>query len=55
MRLKLIGNRFSLLAAAAALLCLVVPGQAADKKPNILILWGDDIGYWNISAPTTRA
>ena len=20
------------------------------KKPNILILWGDDIGYWNISA-----
>ncbi len=22
----------------------------ATKKPNILILWGDDIGYWNISA-----
>jgi arylsulfatase A-like enzyme len=21
-----------------------------SKKPNILILWGDDIGYWNISA-----
>src|SRR5882672_9670492 len=21
----------------------------ADKKPNILILWGDDIGFWNIS------
>jgi arylsulfatase len=21
----------------------------ATKKPNILILWGDDIGYWNIS------
>ena len=20
------------------------------NKPNILILWGDDIGYWNISA-----
>src|SRR5258705_4897596 len=20
------------------------------KSPNILILWGDDIGYWNISA-----
>ena len=20
------------------------------KKPNILILWGDDIGYWNLSA-----
>src|SRR5450755_1685932 len=21
----------------------------AAKKPNILILWGDDIGYWNVS------
>jgi len=24
--------------------------SAAQKKPNILIIWGDDIGYWNISA-----
>ena len=24
--------------------------SAQEKKPNILILWGDDIGYWNISA-----
>ena len=24
--------------------------QAAAKKPNILIIWGDDIGFWNISA-----
>jgi hypothetical protein len=24
------------------------------KKPNILIIWGDDIGYWNVT-PTTRA
>src|SRR4051794_10448851 len=22
----------------------------SGKKPNILVLWGDDIGYWNISA-----
>jgi arylsulfatase A-like enzyme len=21
-----------------------------EKKPNILIIWGDDIGMWNISA-----
>jgi arylsulfatase A-like enzyme len=21
----------------------------ADKKPNILVIWGDDIGYWNLS------
>jgi arylsulfatase len=26
------------------------PAQTAGKKPNILIIWGDDIGYWNISA-----
>ena len=24
--------------------------MAATKKPNILIIWGDDIGYWNVSA-----
>ena len=23
---------------------------AQAKPPNILIIWGDDIGYWNISA-----
>jgi arylsulfatase len=23
---------------------------AQDKKPNILVIWGDDIGYWNVSA-----
>ena len=26
-----------------------VPAQAQDK-PNIVVIWGDDIGYWNISA-----
>jgi arylsulfatase A-like enzyme len=29
---------------------VAVATQAADKKPNILIIWGDDIGYWNVSA-----
>jgi arylsulfatase A-like enzyme len=24
--------------------------QAATKQPNILVIWGDDVGYWNISA-----
>jgi arylsulfatase len=23
--------------------------MAADKKPNILVIWGDDIGIWNLS------
>lgn len=26
------------------------PAPASGKKPNILVIWGDDIGYWNISA-----
>ena len=24
--------------------------EKSGKKPNILILWGDDIGWWNVSA-----
>jgi arylsulfatase A-like enzyme len=23
--------------------------MAKSRKPNILVIWGDDIGYWNIS------
>ena len=26
------------------------PALGADKKPNILVIWGDDIGWYNISA-----
>ena len=29
---------------------LVSPATAQEAKPNILVIWGDDIGYWNISA-----
>ena len=28
----------------------IVDAKAAEKKPNILIIWGDDIGLFNISA-----
>ena len=34
----------------AVLMLTAVQAQAATKKPNILVIWGDDIGYWNISA-----
>jgi hypothetical protein len=27
-------------------LCLAVPAAFAAEKPNILVIWGDDIGYW---------
>ena len=47
-------NRFavhvSLLIAGAVLFGALAPAHAADRKPNILIIWGDDIGEFNISA-----
>ena len=33
-----------------SLLGIAASIHAADKKPNILILWGDDIGQFNVSA-----
>ncbi|MCB1242748.1 MAG: arylsulfatase [Verrucomicrobiales bacterium] len=33
----------------ALLLAALVPTQAEEKKPNILVIWGDDIGTENIS------
>ncbi len=40
------------LAAGLAFLLLIsgLALAAGPKKPNILVIWGDDIGYWNISA-----
>ncbi|MCC6671163.1 MAG: arylsulfatase [Planctomycetes bacterium] len=37
------------LAIALALTVLATAG-AQDKKPNILVLWGDDVGQFNVSA-----
>jgi arylsulfatase len=47
---KIFSYGLSLLTAGAALYGVTTTVQAADKKPNILILWGDDIGEFNISA-----
>ena len=51
---------FALAAAAVAACASAVPeaagqesgqeaGQGTAKKPNILVIWGDDIGTWNVS------
>ena len=40
---------FCRLAAAVLLMLSAAAVLAADKRPNILVIWGDDIGTWNIS------
>ena len=50
MKTQILNYGLSLLTAGAALLSVTSSVQAADKKPNILIIWGDDIGVWNVSA-----
>jgi arylsulfatase len=41
--------RRSVVAAAMLSLFLCAIASAQEKKPNILVIWGDDIGTWNIS------
>ena len=50
MKPKLVNSGLSLLTAGAALYGVTSNVHAAEaKKPNILILWGDDIGWFNVS------
>jgi arylsulfatase len=41
-----------MLIALACILCVNTETYAQGKKPNILVIWGDDIGQSNISAYT---
>ena len=36
--------------AAVAIMAIDAQPANAQDRPNIVIIWGDDIGYWNISA-----
>lgn len=40
---------FKYILACVAILGLSLPSVAAEK-PNVLVIWGDDVGMWNISA-----
>ncbi|HIF00719.1 MAG TPA: hypothetical protein EYQ63_27870, partial [Fuerstia sp.] len=44
-------NRIRLLHISALAIVLALAGlaRAQDDKPNILVIFGDDIGYWNVS------
>src|SRR5215218_9847387 len=43
--------RLALVASLASALVAPAPASAQQQqKPNILVIMGDDIGYWNISA-----
>src|SRR5437870_13129105 len=48
MKRNVIHNRLSLLVATAALFSAVAPVKAQDKKPNILFIMGDDVGWFNV-------
>ena len=53
MRLALwLGKQLAGLAVAVGFLVAAVGTASAQDKPNILVIWGDDIGQSNISAYT---
>ena len=41
--------RLAVLMALAGLLVFANLGHAQQQKPNILVIMGDDVGYWNLS------
>jgi arylsulfatase len=43
-------KNMSVLTAVLAILGASCATAATTEKPNILIIWGDDVGYWNVSA-----
>jgi arylsulfatase A-like enzyme len=52
-KLKVFRYGVSLVTAATAFTaipCAVCPAQAQQKKPNILVIMGDDVGWFNIGA-----
>jgi len=44
--------RHAVMLLALALTATAGWAQAPARKPNILVIWGDDIGQFNISAYT---
>src|SRR5262245_19143219 len=47
-----LGNLLAFISAAmlATLTCTAFPAAAQEKKPNILVIMGDDVGWFNVGA-----
>jgi arylsulfatase A-like enzyme len=50
MKKILVVSGLALVTFVATFVAEPVQAKPPAKKPNILVIWGDDIGYWNISA-----
>src|SRR5262249_6417962 len=50
MKRNIIYNGFFLIFMNVSVFSAVAMGQAQDKKPNILFIMGDDVGWFNIGA-----
>ena len=49
MRKVISWKTFTMAMVALLGLGLAAPAVQAAEKPNILVIWGDDVGYWNLS------
>src|SRR5215831_5734384 len=50
--IRLLGQSLTALAVSALLFGAAATSHAADKKPNIVVIFGDDIGTWNVGLYT---
>jgi len=52
MQLNLLCRSFVAVVTGSVILTLALPGRAMAAKPNVLVVWGDDVGISNISYNT---
>ena len=43
-------ERFATVPVAAMLVCLAAAASAQQRRPNILVIMGDDVGWMNVSS-----